>query len=534
MYFTEYLENGGTLIAGLSYEQNQLIHDTLSFARNVMDHDGDAFEPWYPDGRLHSVNLSVRYDQPLLSWMRLQAEGYNSVLHFRPMKTEWTNDLYAQSIDDLTQTPLYTYHWSSEAFSGGILENEAKVIAEHNPVNGLNLYGHVGVSLDGIILGGGKTIVTPNWLAKVAMSYEPVWWFRFGLSVSHHRMSYTWDEMRYLSNAYMNGEIRYADNTLLATTGGFNHRIDKNLWKHQASYAVVDLPITFTFGKSHRHQIELLNSYRVYYNQWFTQFTDGVEANMTKVDDVWYYTPGAKDYTLTTQPLDLLSSQPGALTPFYLSNTVRYTYTGRKWFVQLSWQSFMQSGFSTLGNGPLHNNLGALSESTANPNTFTADREGSLPFQGNGRINQDKGFIARLQVTYNTCRYFSLGLNFKFKDGQPFTNFVTHTQQIEGQNQLVVLPIDARGTNPANNHFGKRKDAFFNLELRATGRWWANGVPMSLEAMCYNLYDFGTALTEYTFDENTSIPGRTTMSMCIPRGLLFTFRVGLEKDKDSL
>ena len=80
-----------------------------------------------------------------------------------------------------------------------------------------------------------------------------------------------------------------------------------------------------------------------------------------------------------------------------------------------------------------------------------------------------------------------------------------------------------------NAEFGKREDAFFNFELRATGRWWIKNVPMSLEAMCYNIYDFGTALTEYTFDQSFK-HGRRTMSMCIPRGILFTLRVGLEKE----
>jgi outer membrane protein assembly factor BamD len=119
------------------------------------------------------------------------------------------------------------------------------------------------------------------------MDYEPCWWFRFGLSLSHHRMSYTWDEVRYLSNDYMNGEIRYADNTLLATTGGQYHTPDKELWMRQPSYAVLDLPIQFTFGPSHRHRFSLINSIRKYYNQWFTDYADGLDANMLKDGD--YY-----------------------------------------------------------------------------------------------------------------------------------------------------------------------------------------------------------------------------------------------------
>jgi len=535
LYSNVYPDRNGTqVVVGMSYELQDLRHNDLSFSRNLIDQDGEAFDPWYADGRLHSVNLSVRYDQKLLPWLRVHAEGYNSLLHFRPTTDSWTNAIYAQSIMDAAPASLYTYSWQSSSFTAGLLENEALVIAENDFGNGLKLYGHVGVSLDGIVLGKGQSVITPNWLAKVALDYQPAWWFRFGVSVSHHRMSYTWDEVRYLSKDYLNGEARFADNSLFITTGGMYHTPDKNLWMHQPSYAVLDLPVQFTFGKSRRHEIALLSSIRKYYNQWFTAFTDGVDANMLQQDGIWYMNEGVHDYTITTQPLDLMSSRVGGRTPYYMSNTVRYTYNGRKWYVMASWQSYLMSGISTLGNGPLHNNIGVLSESSANPNTYMALSEGDMPYQGNCRLNQDKSFILRLQVTYNACKYFSIGFNGKFKDGQPFSNYRTlaYTSPF-GYQQLALLNADAKGINMANNKFGKREDAFFNLELRATGRWWVRDIPMSLEVLCYNIYDFGTALNEYTFDEGFE-HARRTMSMCIPRGLLFTFRVGLEPSRSLL
>ncbi len=547
IYHTSRFDNTGELVAGVSYELQTIRHDSLSFSRNILDQDGEAFEPWYADGRLHSVNLSVRYDQPLLPWLRVHAEGYNSLLHFRPGAGQWSNAVYSQSIADAAPTPLYTAYWHSESFTSGILENEAMVVAEKKGwAKGLDFYAHLGVSLDGVVLGEGKSVVSPDWLAKVAIDYSPAWWFGFGLSVSHHRMSYGWNEVRYLSGKYMSGEIRYADNTLLATTGGAYHTPEKGLWIKQPSYAVLDLPIFFTFGKSRRHEIAILSTIRKYYNQWHTVYTDGAEANLVSQDGVYYLREGEKQYTVTTQPLDLMSSRAGGRTPYYMSNIVKYTYRGKKWHVMASWQSYLMAGLSTLGNGPLHNNIGALSQSTANPNTYMALSEGDKPYQGNSRLDQDKSFILRLQVTYNACRYFSIGLNGKFKDGQPFSTFTARSRLINGYEQVALLHSDAKGINMANNAFGKREDAFFNFELRATGRWWVRDIPMSLEVMCYNIYDFGTALTEYTFDDYvhptyphwtndrgiaTMKDSRTSMSLCIPRGLLVTLRVGLEKDK---
>ena len=350
LYYTHSFANRGQLVAGLSYELNALQHDSLSFSRNVLDQDGEAFEPWYADGRLHSVNLSVQYDQPLLPWLKIHAEGYNSLLHFRPTTTTWFNGVYYRSISEATPTDLFTYHWQSAPFTAGILENEVTVNGEWRPANGLRLYAHAGVSLDGIVLGNQRTIIGPNRWAELAVEDQPAWWFKFGLSVSHHRMSYTWNEVQYLSADYLNGEARYADNTLLTTTGGACHTPEKTLWRKQPSYAVLDLPITFTFGKSHRHEFALINSIRKYYNLWFTDST----------------------MTVTTQPLDLMSSRAGGRTPYYMSNTVQYTYRGRKWYVMASWQSYLMAGLSTLGNGPLHNNIGSLSESSAYAEKYRA------------------------------------------------------------------------------------------------------------------------------------------------------------------
>jgi hypothetical protein len=43
-----------------------------------------------------------------------------------------------------------------------------------------------------------------------------------------------------------------------------------------------------------------------------------------------------------------------------------------------------------------------------------------------------------------------------------------------------------------------------------------------VQAMVYNLYDFGTELLEYTFEPNPRHEGRVAMSMNIPRGLMLT------------
>ena len=218
LYGTKRFDNGGELVAGLSWALSRVRHDSLEFRRNLLDQDGEAFDPWYADGNTHELNLSVQYNQVLLPWLRVHVEGFNSFLHFSPSTASWRNEVYAQSIADKSPISLYQYQWTSAAFGAGLLENEALVIAEKELARGLRMQAHVGVSLDGILLDG-KSVVTPNWLAKFSLNWHPCWWFQMEVGLSHNRMSYTLDEVKYLSKDYMNGEIRYADGTLLATTG---------------------------------------------------------------------------------------------------------------------------------------------------------------------------------------------------------------------------------------------------------------------------------------------------------------------------
>ena len=43
-------QKNSQLTTGLTFAYNKLKHEDLNFSRNIIDQDGEAFEPWYPDG----------------------------------------------------------------------------------------------------------------------------------------------------------------------------------------------------------------------------------------------------------------------------------------------------------------------------------------------------------------------------------------------------------------------------------------------------------------------------------------------------
>ena len=158
-----------------------------------------------------------------------------------------------------------------------------------------------------------------------------------------------------------------------------------------------------------------------------------------------------------------------------------------------------------------------------------------------GRYDQDRAYICRLQLGANITENWGLSLNFHFKDGTPFCNYLTEERiNMAGDKDIGILPGDTKGINVSDGHFGRRKDAFFNLDMRLRYRGNINmrnqalgaqdAIPFELQLTGYNLYDFGTELTEYCFDQELT-ETRRALTLCIPRGMMVTLSIGLEKTK---
>ena len=545
VYGKKTYSNRHHLTTGLTWALSDITKRDTAFSRNLIDQDGEGFEPYYADGKLNELNWAVNYEYDILPWLKLQVDAYNSLLHWSPSVNNWTTSTYYQRYNDAQPISIYTYQWESNDFTSGLLENTVTVEAKKWVKPWLQVQGLLGVSLDGILLSGGKSLVSPNWLAKASVYMKPKKWFEMTISLSKHRATYSFDDIRYLSNDYMSAKAYYtATGDLATTTGGKYHQFARYL--RQPSYVVLDLPFKFTFG---RHEISLLQSMRLYYDQWMTYYDKDpmsygyYKKHTTVVTDkgeTWFVTnpiyfesPSEKNYLvdhMSSTTRDSLGGNFFTNKPLYLSNVVKYAYNGKKVFFSLSWQSYLMSGLSALGNGVQSNNIGVLSESTANPNIYLNEKNTSGKHRLAGRLDQDRSFIARIQLGYNITPNWAIHLNAKFKDGTPITNFRTLADVDEkGNTQLAIYNADTKGINLSAYHFGKRKDAFFNIDLRLRYRGHIRQVPLEAEVMCYNIYDFGTELFEFNFDEDMG-RARRAMVLNIPRGMLFTLRVGLGKE----
>ena len=514
------------LTTGLTWATNRVRHSDLTFSRNVVDQDGESLEPWMPDGQTHEFSWALAYKRTLLRWLSFEADAYNSLLHFSPSQERFGNEVFMQHIGQAQPMPLYHYDWTSHSFTGGLLENRVGLVARHSVSPKFSVQGQLHLTLDGMVLKD-KTKVTPNVRALLQLDYQPVRWLSLGLSLAHESVSYNIEDLRYMSNDHLNGELRYAaTGELLTTTGGRHHHYAEKLW--QPAYIGLDVPIRLTFG---RHEIALLQTYRKYYHTWMTTFVGGIDAN-GKTDSEGYYflNPGMREYEVGYQPTALMGGGFFTNTPYYMSQTSRYTYRGRKVMFSLSWQSMMGVGLSALGNGPAANNIGVLSESTANPNSHTVLENADGKHPAVGRLDQDKAYVLRIYLAYNVNRHFQFGITGRWTDGQPFSYFNTATEtDASGNTQVAIRPGCTRGINPTDGNFGCRESALFNIDLHARAQWTLGGHDMSLSLLCYNIYDFGNVYNEMCFPQGLrGLQSRgPNFTLTIPRGILTTLKIDL-------
>lgn len=526
-YTAQFYAQRQYLTTALTWSTNTVRHDSLNFSKNILDIDGESFAPWVADGNTHELSWNVNYEQPVLPWLSVHVRSLNSLVFFRPTQTNFTNDVYFRSPIATADTALYRYEWTSRAFTGGILENTIGLNADYTICRQLDLHAHLDFTLDGLLLGHSKSKVSPNFQAGINFDLHPCRWFEMGLNIGYERMPYNMDYLRYFSDDYMNANIYLAGtNTLCATTGGKYHHYKKNL--QQTSYLEVHLPIRFVFRDKQNgmHEIVLQNAYRKFFNIWHTYYAGGPNGkyeDYPEVAHVFFPNYGEKQYEVGATPgfgKNVLMNSP-----YYFSQLTRYTYTGKYVTVGISWQSMQAAGYTGLGNGANSNTMGVLSESTANPNTLNSVTNSDGPHPGVGRMDLDKGFVARFYLGYNICKWVQAGLTLKWTDGKP-VNAYSYFYDKETK-QMAIMPWSSRGTNPTDGDFGRRHGAIYNVDLHLQGSWAINGVPMRLNVECYNLWDFCHDLAELSFDQDIPSARRASIIMTVPTGLLITYTVDL-------
>ena len=354
LYGTFRTDDRSTLTTGLSYGLNNVRHNSPVF-RNLVDQDGEGFEPWYADGKHNEINWAVNYRYQIRPWLHLHLDSYNSLMLFKPADYQLRSTTYMQDFNDHMAYAYSTIEWTSSAFAGGLLENQLTLEARHRFNNIVELQGQLAATFDGIILRE-HSVVSPNYEMMVGLHLTPAKWFTMDVTLGNFRCRYSYEDMLYLSPDYLNGVVSYSPNgvplDVYKTTGGAYHTPAKGL--QQSSYAMLDVPFRFNWdGPNTHHEFSLLTSFRLYYNQWTTQFAGSPNDYGYYDEGIYYYDTRQANYQVVNmQNSDLFPDHVLINNPFWLSNVAKYSLQSKHVFFSISWQSYWLTGVSALGSPP--------------------------------------------------------------------------------------------------------------------------------------------------------------------------------------
>lgn len=514
------------LTAGATYSLNKLKHKKLDFERNIVDQDGESLYPWTPDASTHEFSIYLNYEKSLSPSLSFHTEGYNSFISNIADKECWSSIVYELHPESNTRKNLYTIDWQSRSFIAALLENRVGVDFFRELYSWCNIKSSLDITLDGFLLKN-KSHILPHLQTWLSVNVHPKPWFKAAINVGYERLSYTMEHIRFLSNDYLNGRAYFGNSHDLAyTTGGTYHNIERSSLSQPSLFAL-NIPFTFSYK---RHEFMNYLVLKKFIHPWMTSFNGNISDNGRFEDGIFYQNPGECRYTIGYQPHNIM----GGL-PFFIGHIGRYSYNGDKILVSVSWQSMMGASPSALGVGPAANDIGVLSESTANPNTHvvTENRKGKYP--GVGRVDQDKAYVARISLGYNVCDWFSFNYMFKWTDGQPFSPIHICTSEVEmpsgSYEQQAFLPTRSRGINPTDGNFGCRESAIFNFDVSAHFNWVWGDHKSRASLYYYNSWDYGNVLIEYMFPQNLdgcSMGDRgPNMTLTIPGGLICSLKVEL-------
>ncbi|MCX6580135.1 MAG: hypothetical protein NT166_08115 [Candidatus Aminicenantes bacterium] len=281
-------------------------------------------------------------------------------------------------------------------------------------------------------------------------------------------------------------------------TGGRYHFLDKD-----ASAPIKQrLLVHFSTPLSKRYMLNIKALYKRIKNNLRVRFDDYRDYGFFEAHDgynLFFFDQPFKNYYLTNNYLEK--------DPFYAQFLINVEGGKKdKWFFSFSFMAHMGMGDTAFGNGPGSNDIGLLAESQANPNSW---------INGFGRVDGDRGFVAKTYFGFNLTRKLSLGVSLKYRDGDPFA-FIN---ALSGHDQWVLYYKTIKAENEKGIKGGPREDYIGDISVRLNYNFKILNKEAVISLTFFNLPDIGGELSEYVFSGGS----RDAVELQVPRSLRLTF-----------
>ena len=527
--YTKRKTDNSNQVAGIQINALRKAKRFASFSRNIIDQDGEGFYPYEQDGRQQAFGLFYSRETKVNKKLSYHVESMNTLLLHSPSSEQTINAVYLQSTADDFRS-LHAINWEATSFSSGLLENTLELDYQTNTekqsfkiTGGLHLYGML-VNESNLI--SFSPSIDVAWQRKLSNKWS------LGLRGGLYPNRYDIDQIRLLSSDYLNGTACYWDDTnndkraqevelgeVAFTSGGAYRSASDDLGLSHTYF--LDLPLVYRASSA--WQWTLLAQYRQYRNTWSIEYTEPAsslgEMETVGERELWFKDAGPSDYEVQPLSSDRMNSASDSESvlfdqPYYGGVTFKVEHKSRKWFFSASMTANMIVGYAGLGNGPLHNNINAPSETTANPNT----RINQI-----GRLDTDRSFISRIISNYRYSQAGSVGITLKYKDGQSFAYYEHHVKESNLGSQVAFYQPEVRGDNPLTGERGRREDFYTNFELHGQHRFQLGKGNLTVTATLHNLLDFANETSEYIYG-NVEGFSRSPLELQVPRSASINLR----------
>jgi hypothetical protein len=503
------------------YEDESITPNQLNFTKDLFDTDGDMFYPFDRLGKFKATTVNLSVDVPLTFNIKnrllslnifargryASLSGEETIHDFNPilfngdsyLVYQWSGDgsNYRNTNVDMNTGFNITYDISKD-FSFitklWLAYNNIRFTSPNNKMNFITPGFDVGILLfkskkSKILLSYGRIPndirENVNFFLEKRRPYADI---------------YQWNDLNNDLSFQPGEEIRFP---FVGNTSGWSHNF--NLQELSAPLKE-RLLLHFSTPISKNFTLNIKGIYKKHRNHFRVKFLyddygfyENIEGQdfffFNKIDDYrddWKY---------------LVVNNYLEKDPFYAQ--FHFNIKGRrenKWVCSFSFMAHMGMGDTAFGNGPGSNDIGILSESQANPNSW---------INGFGRLDGDRGFVAKGYFGFYITKRLFMAMSLKYRDGTPFAFINT----LSKHDQHILYYKTIKAENEKGVKGGPREDYISDMSIRFNYKFKFLNKDSVLSLTCFNIFDSGGELSEYVFSGGT----RDAVELQIPRSLRLTF-----------
>ena len=497
----------------LLHESETLTPYEDNFSRDLLDTDGDGTYPFdnLKLGKFSADTFTAQFNTPL----RLGKIGINLFAEGRYSRLTGRETCHQSNTLTVAGNPYLVLLWNQgEDYKNSNADAKAglhvmydlsrdfsilgKLFVQYNALNFDNSLNNIRFVSPGFDVG---LLAFKHKKTKLLFSYGQI---PYDI---RENVNFFLEDQRPYGSLYRwgddNGDAVYQageEKGLFGYTGGRYHFIDENLSAPIKERFLVhfSMPLSKRFILNIKALYKRIkNNFRIRFDRdyGFYQFQEGY--------DLYFFDQPFKDYYLTNNYLEK--------EPFYAQ--FYFDIKGGKkdrWFFSFSFMAHMGMGDTAFGNGAGSNDIGILSESQANPNSW---------INGYGRLDGDRGFVAKSYFGFHLFKKLWLGVSLKYRDGNPFA----FMNAVSGYDQWVLYYQTIKAENEKGVKGGPREDYIADVSVRLNYSLKLFNKEAVITLTFFNLLDVGGELSEYVFSGGT----RDAVELQIPRSLRLTLNLKL-------